>query len=348
MTTIPAVNSQTPKRILVTGASGFIGGHVCEALIKRGARVRAMVRRSSDVALLKELGVELAYGDMGDVAGMEAACDGIDVVVHTAAAVGSYGEWEHFNEVGVLGTQRLIDAAASKGATRFIHISSIAVYGFRQLKGPVNEDAPFDEEPQGWNHYVREKVLSERLLWQAHEAGKIRATSIRPVIVIGERDRNALPRLVELLNLPVTALPGNPGLHFPVVCIEDCVDAIVRSIYNDVAIGRAYNVSGDQRITLGEFFGLLAKHAKRPAPRLYLPTGLVTFMVGLLEGTWKLLRRPGEPITTRIAIVLAGYDYDTDCTRTQQELGWSAKGSYEAAIVAGMQKPSETRFGQTA
>ena len=83
------VMSQTPKRILVTGASGFIGGHVCEALIKRGARVRAMVRRSSDVALLKELGVELAYGDMGDVAGMEAACDGIDVVVHTAAAVGS-------------------------------------------------------------------------------------------------------------------------------------------------------------------------------------------------------------------------------------------------------------------
>lgn len=338
--------SHTPRRILVTGASGFIGGHVCEALVRRGDVVRAMVRRSSNIDLLKELGVELAYADMSDVAALEAACEGVDVVVHTAAAVGSYGEWEHFNEVGVLGTQRIIDAAARRGATRFIHISSIAVYGFRQHRGPVGEDAPFDERPQGWNHYVREKVLSERILWTAHEEGRIRATSIRPVIVIGARDRNALPRLVELLNLPVTALPGGPRLHFPVVCIEDCVDAIVRSIDNDVSIGRAYNVSGDERITLGEFFALLARHAKRPAPRIYLPTAVVTFLVGLLEGVWKLLRRPGEPITTRIAIVLAGYDYHTDCTRAHAELGWSAKSSYEAAIAAGIERPSDAKFGQ--
>lgn len=336
------------KRILVTGASGFIGGHVCEALVARGAKVRAMVRRTSDVSQLEGTGVELAYADMSDVAGMERACRDIDVVVHTAAAVGSFGEWEHFYETGVLGTQRLVDAAAKCGATRFVHISSIAVYGFHQHKGRVNEDFPFDPKPQGWNHYVREKIMSEELLWKAHAAGRIQATSIRPVIVIGARDRNALPRLVELLNLPVTALPGGPELHFPVVCIEDCVDAIVRSVFNDASIGRAYNVSGDERIKLGDFFGLLAKHVKRPPPKLYLPTAIVTPAVGALEGIWKLLRRPGEPITTRIAIVLAGYDYDIDCTRTQRELGWSAKGSYEAAIVAGLAVPSKVKPGSIA
>lgn len=337
----------TGKRVLVTGASGFIGGHVCEALLQRGARVRAMVRRTSDVSQLAGLDIEVAYADLSDVDGMNAACKDVDVVVHTAAAVGSFGEWEHFYETGVLGTARLIDAAHRHGARRFIHLSSIAVYGFRQLRGPVNEDAPFDLTPQGWNHYVREKVMSEQLLWKAHEARQIEATSIRPVIVIGARDRNAIPRLVDLLNLPVTALPGSPDLRFPLVCIEDCVDVIMRAIEHDVSIGRAYNVAGEP-IKLGEFFALLANKAKRPAPKIYLPTAIMTPAVGLLEGVWKLLRRPGEPITTRIAIVLAGYDYDIDCTRARQELGWAPRGDYEASIVAAMEKPAAAERGSLA
>lgn len=336
--------NQTAKRILVTGASGFIGGHVCEALLSKGAHVRAMVRRSSDVAHLEGLGVELAYADLEDVPGMERACEGMDVVIHTAAAVGSYGEWAHFYQTGVLGTQRLIDAAVKGGATRFVHLSSIAVYGFKPHGRSLDEDFPFDSKPEGWNHYVREKIMSEELLWLAHEAKRIRATSIRPVIVIGARDRNALPRLVDLLNLPVVALPGGPNLHFPVVCIEDCVDAIVRAVYNDAAIGRSYNVCGE-RIQLGRFFGLLAKYAKRPAPKLYLPTSIVTPAVGALEAAWKFFKRPGEPITTRIAIVLAGYDYDIDCSRAQRELGWVARGDYEAAIVAGLAAPSTAKPG---
>ncbi len=335
-----------PKRILVTGASGFIGGHVCEALLKRGARVRAMVRRSSDLTHLAGLDVEYAYADLCDAAGLRQACQDMDVVLHTAAAVGSFGEWEHYYETGVLGTQRLIDAAVQSGACRFVHISSIAVYGFKQHPGQVHEDTPFDLKPQAWNHYVREKVMSEQLLWQAHAERKIQATSIRPVIVIGARDRNALPRLVELLKLPVTALPGSPRLRFPLVCIEDCVDAIVRSVYNDAAIGRAYNVAGEPHITLGDFFALLANCAERPAPRLYLPTGLVTPAVGLLEGVWKLLRRPGEPLTTRIAIVLAGYDYDIDCSRARRELGWTAGSNYEQAILAGLDRASRTAPGE--
>lgn len=327
------------KRILVTGASGFIGGHVCEALLRRGAIVRAMVRKSSDVSQLAGLEIEYAYADLGDAAAMERACEGMHVVVHNAAAVGSFGEWEHFYETGVLGTERLIEAASKAGAKRFLHMSSIAVYGFKQHSGALDEDAAFDRKPQRWNHYVREKVMSEDLLWKAHAAGKIQATAIRPVIVIGARDRNAIPRLVDLLNLPVTALPGNPALRFPVVCIEDCVDMMIRALERDVSIGRAYNVAGDT-ITLGTFFGLLAKHARRPAPKLYLPTSVVTAAVGLLEEVWKLLQRPGEPITTRIAIVLAGYDYDIDCSRARRELGWSTRGNYEAAIVDAIEKPS--------
>lgn len=336
------------KTILVTGASGFIGGHTCEALLKAGARVRAMVRRTSDITQLKGLDIELCYTDLSDPAGLRKACEGADMVVHTAAAVGSFGEWDHFYETGVLGTERLIDAAHQAGATRFIHISSIAAYGLREHRGPVHEGTPFDLNPQPWNHYVREKVMSEQVLWKAHEAGKIKATSLRPSVVIGARDRNAMPRLVELLKLPVTALPGRATMRFPVVCIEDCVDAIVRACINDASIGRAYNVSGETPVGLGQFFGYIARHARLPPPRFYLPTALMLPAVGLLEQAWKMLRRPGEPVATRIAIVVSGYDYQIDCGRARRELGWSARGSYEDAIAASMKNPSQTRPGSQA
>lgn len=321
---------------------------MCEALARTGARVRAMARKSSDVSQLDGVDVELCRADLGDAESLRRACQDIDTVVHTAAAVGSFGEWDHFYETGVLGTQRLIDAAAKQGATRFIHLSSIAAYGLKDHRGPIGERTPYDRRPQAWNHYVREKVMSEQLLWKAHEEGKIQATSIRPSVVIGARDRNAIPRLVDLLRLPVTALPGRPSLRFPVVCIEDCVDAVVRSVQRDVSIGRAYNVSGETPISLADFFGLIARHAGLPPPRLYLPTSLMLPAVGMLEGAWKLLKRPGEPVATRIAIVVSGYDYEIDCSRTREDLGWSARGSYEAAIVAAMQRPSKTRPGSLA
>ncbi len=342
------MNKQSPQSILVTGASGFIGGHVCEALVRSGARVRAMARKSSDVSQLDGVDVDLVHADLADAASLERACKGVTAVIHTAAAVGSFGEWDHFYETGVLGTQRLIDAAAKVGVPRFVHISSIAAYGLKDHRGPVDEETPYDRRPQAWNHYVREKVMSEQLLWKAHEEKKIRATSIRPSVVIGARDRNAIPRLVDLLKLPVTALPGRPTMRFPVVCIEDCVDAIVRSTNSDVSIGRAYNVSGEISISLGDFFGLIAKHAGLPAPRLYLPTSVMLPAVGMLEGAWKLLKRPGEPVATRIAIVVSGYDYEIDCSRTRDELGWSGRGSYEAAIVAALRKPSKVKPGSLA
>jgi nucleoside-diphosphate-sugar epimerase len=332
------------ERVLVTGASGFIGGHVCAALVAQGMRVRAMVRQTSDVAHLESLGVELAHGDVTDAASMQRACVGVDLIVHCAAAVGSFGEWAHFYETGVLGTQRLLDAAVEAGVRRFVHISSIAAYGLRDHGRPVDEDTPFDEHPQAWNHYVREKVASEHLVWRAHAEKRIQVTCIRPSVVIGARDRNAIPRLVELLRLPIVALPGGPDLHFPVVTIEDCVDLIVRAVNDERAIGRAYNAAGEQPIRVADFFGFVAKHAGLPAPRLYLPTAALLPMVGALEAAWKLLRKSGEPVATRIAIVVSGYDYAIDCGRAQRELGWRARGDYEAAIAAALAEPSTVKL----
>ena len=232
----------TYKRILVTGASGFIGGHACAALSQSGAYVRAMVRKTSDVRHLDPNTVEICYGDLSDEQSLRNACKDIDVVLHTAAVVGSFGEWTHFHETGVLGTKRLLDAAQQQGVSRCVHLSSIAVYGLKHHGRPVDESTEFDQLPQRWNHYVREKVMAEEILWKAHAEGRIQATALRPSVVIGARDRNAMPRMVDLLRFPITVMPGYSHNRFPVVCIEDCIKAILCVIENDLTIGKAYNV----------------------------------------------------------------------------------------------------------
>jgi hypothetical protein len=83
-------------------------------------------------------------------------------------------------------------------------------------------------------------------------------------------------------------------------------------------------------------------------PKLYLPTSLMVPAVGMLEGAWKMLKRPGEPFATRVAIVVSGYDYEIDSGRARRELGWSAKGSYEDAIIAALEMPSAVKPGSMA
>lgn len=324
------------QRVLVTGATGFIGGHVARTLYMRGAEVVALVRPTSDVAALEALGVECRVGDLTDPESLAAACRGVDAVVHSAAVVGSYGTWDHFYEVGVRGTERLLDGAITAGVDRFLLISSLAVYGLRPGMGPLTEDTPFDREPQRWNHYVREKVLAEDALWDAHHSGAIKATAVRPSVVLGHGDRNAVPRMAGLLENPLALFPGPGDNRFPVVVVEDCAEGIVRALERDVAIGRAYNLSGRDPITQADLYVMLAEAAGLPPPRLRIPCSVALGLTAGLELGWRMLRRPGEPFATRIAVAVSGYDYVVDCTRARDELDWVGERSYRVALEEAM------------
>jgi alkylation response protein AidB-like acyl-CoA dehydrogenase/nucleoside-diphosphate-sugar epimerase len=324
------------RRFLVTGATGFIGGHIAARLASRGDHVRALVRKTSRVDKLVSLGIELAYGDLTDAKSMAAACEGMEGVIHNAAPVGTYGAWEHYLEQGVRGTERLLEGAIKAGARRFIFMSSIAVYGFRPHGRALSEDFPLDRSPQPWNHYVREKVMCEDLLWNAHKNGDIVLTSIRPSAVFGPGDRNIVPRMVGLLNLPVLVLPGRPENRVPCVTVDDLVGATVRAIDDDVARGRAYNISGASPLTQQEAFDIVASAAKIQSRWFNAPTSLFYGPVGVLEKVWAGIKRPGEPPTTRGAIALFGYDYEIDISRAAAELDFRGASSYGDSIRASL------------
>jgi nucleoside-diphosphate-sugar epimerase len=320
-------------RALVTGASGFIGGHVVEALLAAGHEVVALVRSTSDTALLERLGVELAIGDVTDAESLRRACRGVDCVIHTAAVVSMYGAWEEYRRVGVVGTENMIAAAMDAGVRRFVHLGSIAVYGFRHQKGVVlGEDMPYDEDPEPWNHYVREKMLSEKVVWRAHETGRIGVTSLRPSVVIGPRDRNVVTRMMNLLRLPLNGTIGLGSNQVGCVVVGELAEAAVRAGTLEGAVGRAYNVSGREPITQREIYTHFAKAAGKRLQPFFTPYRVAFAGASIAERLSQLAGRKEEPMLSLISVPIFGQDFSVDSSRAKKEIGWTGAADYEAAI----------------
>jgi nucleoside-diphosphate-sugar epimerase len=321
-------------KVLITGGSGFIGGHIVEHLRAGGHSVVALVRPSSDRTLLERFGVEFAVGDVTDAPSLERAVRGAEAVIHTAAVVSMYGAWEEYRRVGVLGTQNVIDAAIHAGVSRFIHVGSIAVYGFRHPSGArLHEGLPWDEDPEPWNHYVREKMLAEKIVWRAHRAGQIRLTSLRPSVVIGPRDRNVVTRFMRMLRLPVNGTIGTGSNRVGCVVVEDLAEFAVSALTRDVAVGKAYNVSGKETITQRALYSLYAKAAGRTLQPFFAPYGMALAGTMLLESAYRFLGRKEEPVFAKIGVPIFGQDFTVDCTRAAEDLGFRGTASYEQAVT---------------
>ncbi len=319
-------------KVLVTGATGFIGGHVVEELRARAHDVVALVRKTSKPAVLEKAGAELALGDITDQNSLERASEGVDAVVHTAAVVGTYGGWERFQRIGVDGTQHMIDAAASAAVERFVHLSSIAVYGLRGFGRPVDELVPLDDHPEPWNHYTREKVLSERLVWKAHEAGRIKATTLRPSVVLGVRDRNVVGRFVRASRLPVSGTIGLGFNRVPCVVVDELARGTVDALESDVAIGQAYNLSGRATITQRQLVSAFSRACGHRRPLFPIPAAVSLASSILLERAFELGGIESEPPLTALAVGIFGVDVAIDCSRAERDLGWLGNADYHEAI----------------
>src|SRR5260370_12123063 len=142
------------KLNVVTGATGLLGSHIAEQLVARGERVRALVRPTSDTTFLKLLGIDMVTGDLADPASLRRAVDGADVVYHCAARVGDWGPWRAYKVNIVDATQHLLDACRKVGIGRFLHVSSIGVYGhLGDRDRPITEEEPLGQNPWVWDYY---------------------------------------------------------------------------------------------------------------------------------------------------------------------------------------------------
>jgi nucleoside-diphosphate-sugar epimerase len=317
---------------LVTGASGLLGSHIVEKLRAQGQPVRALVRPGSDRSWLETQGVEFAQGDVTDRASLGRACEGVDVVYHSAARVGDWGPWPDFQRITIDGTRNMVDAAIQAGVRRLVHISSISVYGYHTREITVDESFELGFALYKWAYYSRSKVAAERIVWDAHRAGRIELTVIRPAWIYGERDRATVARLVRMIRAGKAKILGRGDNRLNVVYAGNIAEAALAAAQMPEANGQAYNCSNDGVITQQEYFDLLADAlgAARVARRV--PYRLAYFAGFVLECLGHLLGSQRPPFVTRYAVWLMGRRSYFSADKARRDLGWQATVPYEVGV----------------
>lgn len=223
-------------KILVTGASGFLGSHIVEQVVAQKDEARALVRKSSSRAHLEgKPGVELAFGDVSDGASLEEACEGVDAVIHSAGLVKARSQKE-FDSVNTQGTAKALEAAKRAKVKRFVYVSSLTVVGSSPDGKPVAIDAPASP----LTGYARSKWAAEELV--RAEAKNLPVTIIRPPMIYGPRDREVLS-FFKAIKTGLLPYLGDGQNTLSVTYAPDCAAACVRAAKSfDVPSGRTYFV----------------------------------------------------------------------------------------------------------
>jgi UDP-glucose 4-epimerase len=256
-------------RALVTGATGLVGGEVIERLLARGDEVRVLVRRPAVADELRRRGIDCRLGDLTDAADLPAVVEGVDVVVHCAGVVQTLGRPDDLWAVNVEGTARLLAASERAGLRRFVHLSSVAVYG--HASPPMAEDAP--KRPQG--RYGKSKWAAEEALWRSHSERGVPVVALRPCAIYGGRDRHAWPILTRLGRARVVPLPSAGHRLIDLVHVSDVVEAVLAAASAPAAVGRAYNITDGESHSYRDLLDAYERITGRRPAILPVPGGLL-------------------------------------------------------------------------
>jgi nucleoside-diphosphate-sugar epimerase len=319
-----------PLSCLITGATGFVGGHLAEACVARGFHVRALVRSSSDVSLLEKLGVELHRGNITDAAALRQAVEGVEAIVHCAAKVGDWGPVEEYRAVNVAALRALLDACTGRPLQRFVHLSSLGVYPVRNHYG-TDESAPLPETQI--DGYTQSKVEAEQLALDYHRRHGIPLVILRPGFVYGPRDRTVLPQLVEnLRQRRVRWLGGGKGA-LNTIYVGNLVDAIFLALEKPNAVGQVYNLGDGEPVSKRRFIETLVQGLGLPKPPpLSVPIWTARIVAGFMEKWARWKNSPTPPLLTRARLKFLGLNLDFSIEKAQRELGYRPRFTFDQGM----------------
>ncbi|MDZ7363346.1 MAG: NAD-dependent epimerase/dehydratase family protein [candidate division KSB1 bacterium] len=268
-----------PRTVLVTGANGFTGSYVCKHLIQRGDRVRALVRKTGNLDLLKGVDVEYVYGDLANDSLNEtlaSALKGVEVIYHLAAVYRTEGvPKKYFWEVHVDGTRRLLEAARRSNVSRFVHCSTVGVQG--EIKNPpATEEAPYAPG----DLYQESKVDGEKLARQFFQEHDFPGVVVRPVGIYGPGDMRFLKLFKFIYNGKFRML-GSGKVLYHMTYVDDLARGILLAGEKKEALGQVFTIGGNGYLTLAELVERVAAALNVPVPRKSFPVWPVWF-AGLL------------------------------------------------------------------
>lgn len=312
---------------LVTGATGFVGSHLVEALVLRGEQVRAFVRPTSQMRPLRDLGVDVRIGSLRDNATLMAAAQGADRIFHCAALVSDWGDPIAFQEANVHGVRNMLAAATRARVQRFVHLSTSDVYGFPGRS--VDESEPLS--PRGFA-YADSKIEGESLVWSHYKRVGLPICVIRPATVYGPRATLLVGGIVEAIRKRRMVLIDEGRHNAGLTYIGNLVDALILAADHPSSVGQAYNISDDSQVTWREYVDALSDICQVPRTIRSYPHNRAFVLATLYEGAYRLLGRTDRPFLTRLLVELMGTDQNVSIDKARQQIGYRPRVSFEEGI----------------
>ncbi|MFQ3566523.1 MAG: NAD(P)-dependent oxidoreductase [Aggregatilineales bacterium] len=262
------------QHVMITGATGFVGGALARRLLDEGAQVTAFVRSPTKAGWLRDRGAAIIEGDIAEPAAAALAVKDCRIVFHIAAATG--GAYPNQVWTNVTGTRTIAQAAADAGCERFVHMSTLSVYGNCQ-RGDVTEDRPL---APGAAPYGQTKAAAERALIEIAQRTGLAYSIIRPGMIYGPRSPMWTRNLFRLARLRPTPFIGDGNGFAPAIFIDDVIDLTLTLALHPAASGEAFNASSDPAPTWRQLLGAYARLAGHD-DWLALPVELAYLLAGL-------------------------------------------------------------------
>jgi len=323
-----------PQRFLITGATGFVGGHVAEACAARGWQVSTIARPGSATDTLQRLGATLHAGDLTDPLVVRRAAEDVDAIVHCAAKVGDWGPVDAYRKVNVEGLRGLLDACKGQALSRFVHMSSLGVYAARHHYG-TDESEPLPRRHT--DGYTQSKVEAEQLALGYYRDWGVPIVVLRPGFVYGPGDRTVMPRLIENLRKGTVRYPGGKGRRaLNTIYIKNLVGAVFLALENPQAVGQVYNLTDGEFVSKRRFIEAVADAMGLARPWRAPPLWVARILTWGNE-TWARLRGAREaPLFTRARLKFLGLNLDFSIEKAKRELGYRPRYAFDEAMAETM------------
>ncbi len=308
-------------KVLVTGASGFVGSAVAKILTEAGFAVRAMVRPTSPRGHLNGVPVEFAEGDLRDADSVRRAMAGVRHVFHVAA---DYRLWardpREITEVNVAGTRTIMTEALRAGVERIVYTSSVATLALNPDGQPVDETLPLTEAA-AIGAYKRSKVVAERLVEAMIENGKLPAIIVNPSTPIGPRDVRPTPTGRIIVEAASGRVPGFVDTGLNLVHVDDVAAGHLAALRRG-KIGERY-ILGGENVQLCDMLADICAIVGRRPPRWRFPIAMVMPVAYAAESWARVTGR--EPFVTRDGLRMAKYRMFFNAAKAERELGFRAR-----------------------
>lgn len=314
-------------KVLITGATGFLGSHIVDKCMALGDSVRVLVRKTSDTKYLEKYPfIEYVYGDLCDIEALTLATSDVEVVYHSAARVKAVGDRKEFYSDNYYATKHLVDVAKQNGVRRFVFVSSPSIFFEFGDQCDIDEAYPYPEKYI--NLYSETKALAEKYVLAANSS-EFMSCALRPRGIWGARDKTGyLPKVVaSMMQEKFPDFSGGKEVLATICHVDNAADACVLAARSDNVGGKAYFITDDEKTNVWTFFRDVGAKFKLPPIKKKANPKILMFIGGVFDLVWKIpaLARSVDLPISRYAVGLMIYTSTYDIGAAKRDFGYAPK-----------------------